>query len=723
MDLVLLFKALKRKFWVLFFIPFITAVISFFATIDSPKLYKSDAQLSTGYTMIDPVVFNQRISPYESGVMFNNLIASLTSTKVISLLSYRLILHDLTKKKPFREIPFEENGKTTYVDKYSSTLIFQQKLDSMQLLSSFDDVEVELLSLLDNYGYSYNKLLSQLNIFREGFTDYVTISFVSENPELSAFVVNVLCEEFFRYSGSLRLERASESVKALARIVDQKHKDLNEKEKTLRNFKKNQGVYNFQFESENKMNLISELEKSLEDEKRDLRGLKLQLSLINKQLGYSNTDQNNGNTSNEKILILRENINKLNNEYIQNNNPAIREKISELRIQLQEEITKIKGNMDSGLELSDRKILLKNKSDLELKIAIAEENIYSISKRLGSIKRDANYYASTEAEISSLERDFQLANQEYLEAQNKYNDAINKTSALDTQIKQIIYGQPAVFPEPSKRKVITLMSAAASFVLCFFFIILYEYLDLSIKIPSNFQKQVDIHLMGILSIGATRINQRDYTNSQDIHLEQLRKVRYEIESSGKKIILFTSLRKDAGKTEIIKSLSQIFQLNGKKVLLIDTNFSNNQLTKDFHAPKSLEAIVKHTNHYLTTLNRNEYSKSSTLMLSPTLISGVDIIGNSGGNYSPSEVLPYDNFKEIIYFLKKQYDFIFLESASLNKYTDTKELIPFIEGIICVFSAKDPVKNADRQSIKYLKALESKLIGSILNKVDSNNIES
>jgi predicted GTPase len=69
----------------------------------------------------------------------------------------------------------------------------------------------------------------------------------------------------------------------------------------------------------------------------------------------------------------------------------------------------------------------------------------------------------------------------------------------------------------------------------------------------------------------------------------------------------------------------------------------------------------------------------------------------------------------------QYDYIIMEGPSLNDYSDTKELVEYADRILTVFDAKTVLNNLDRDSIKYLKTLKPKLIGSLLNKVDLKDL--
>ena len=100
---------------------------------------------------------------------------------------------------------------------------------------------------------------------------------------------------------------------------------------------------------------------------------------------------------------------------------------------------------------------------------------------------------------------------------------------------------------------------------------------------------------------------------------------------------------------------------------------------------------------------------------------VDIIGNRGGYNSPGEIFAGKDFKQFINDLSQNYDYVFLEGPSLNQFADTKELIEFADKVITVFSAETKISDADKKSIKFIKQLDDKLLGAILNKLDLANL--
>ena len=97
------------------------------------------------------------------------------------------------------------------------------------------------------------------------------------------------------------------------------------------------------------------------------------------------------------------------------------------------------------------------------------------------------------------------------------------------------------------------------------------------------------------------------------------------------------------------------------------------------------------------------------------------IGSEGGDYTPSEILPLENILQHLHELTSEYDYIFLEGPPLNDFSDSKELVQYVDGVIAVFSATHIVNQIDKESIAYLKDLNGKFCGAILNKVDIENV--
>src|SRR6185437_14720435 len=203
-----------------------------------------------------------------------------------------------------------------------------------------------------------------------------------------------------------------------------------------------------------------------------------------------------------------------------------------------------------------------------------------------------------------------------------------------------------------------------------------------------------------------------YNKRHNQFRESLRKLRFEIENSGKKIFLFASTKKGEGKTTLIQALSYSLSMSKKKILIIDTNFCNPDLTLQLNADPILEKIHPGNNQSVVS-----QVKAAAKQIGNTIFA----IGSEGGDYTPTEILPRENLLQHLRTLIGEYDFILLEGPPLNDFSDTKELVQYVDGVIAVFSAKHIIKQIDRQSMTFFNELNGKFCGAVLNMVDLEDV--
>ncbi|HEY9706011.1 MAG TPA: hypothetical protein V6C58_26485, partial [Allocoleopsis sp.] len=175
--------------------------------------------------------------------------------------------------------------------------------------------------------------------------------------------------------------------------------------------------------------------------------------------------------------------------------------------------------------------------------------------------------------------------------------------------------------------------------------------------------------------------------------------------------LFTSLRDQEGKSFLAAGLAYNLAMKNKKVLIIDTNFKNNTLTH-----LSAKQLV---NNFVTEGDEN--SVAATRLDLDISLPTVDILGNKGGKNSPSELLSGVDFSKTVRELGKKYDFIFLEASCLTKYSDARELVDYVDKVIAIFDSNTVIASTDENSLGFLKGLNEKLLGCILNKVELKNL--
>jgi len=250
------------------------------------------------------------------------------------------------------------------------------------------------------------------------------------------------------------------------------------------------------------------------------------------------------------------------------------------------------------------------------------------------------------------------------------------------------------------------------------------FFDLSLNSPNQFQKFTNLSLLGTLNrVKDSNLDLKQlfssYTNNVNLETfkESVRKIRYVLEESGNTTFLFTSTKDGEGKTFLILTLAYALTLKDKKIMLIDTNFKNNTLTR-----MSNETIHDNLLHTRLIGENNLGDQFEAKRINTMFnLDNVDIIGNRGTSNSPSEFFAGRDFQNFINELSDSYDYIFMEGAALNKYSDTRELVEFSDKVISVFGSDSEIKDTDKESIDYLLSLNNKFMGSILNKLDIKNL--
>jgi len=749
MEFLYLFRALLRRKWIILICVVVSSAIAFILTRNVKKSYRSTAQLSTRFTVSDQP--NGAVNYIQSEFKFGNVIENITSPNVLSLVSYHLLLHDLQSPNPFTVLNKKQEADASKADKQRVIQNLSAHLESISMLSTTDVIDKQILSLLYIYGYGADALTNNLKVERYQKTDYINIDYKSGNALLSAFVVNTLCDEFRRFYNQTEMQHTDNNVTSLDSIVKAKRATLDAKQQAKEQFMANNKLVDVNLEGSNKLSQLSAYENQLIEENSILKNASYRLKQLDdlirnaRSKGQTAVEDpatsaskttskpaQTGTSANTEYIRLRKQYNDLNNEYIAKggNDPDMKKRLDAILVSMSKlnvsdgddggSITPSGGGGGGSASLDQ---LTQRKIDAAAEVEASNNKIAGIQAKIDQLRSGLSGMASKGANLDQFDKDIQLASAEYTAAKDQLNMALNARESLP-DFKQTLAGEPALGPEPSKRMLIVIVSGLGAFIIAALVIVFIEFFDNSIRSPSQFQRLTGLRLLGAVN----RINLKGQENvlkkiakfdeeektRANTFLELLRKLRYELESSNKKIFLFTSTEPGQGKTMLVQALSYILSLGKKKVLIIDTNFCNNDLTKNVNAEPVLEKY---------DLNGHVFDKGAfRRLLTPTNIERVDIIGCAGGDYTPSEILPKNHLLKHLTELKEEYDFILLEGAPLNEYTDTKELETYVEGVVAVFSAENTLSAIDKESIRFLNENRDKFLGAILNKVEMFNLE-
>jgi len=729
MDLMFFVNALLRKKWVIIICTIAGLLAALLFTFTKKNMYLSAATYSTGFTMKQQVKMttDEGLNIFEIDQRFKNVIETFKSPVVICMLSYDLMLHDLTSKMPYTTISDKDKTKKEYteVNFEKAKQILLQKKASKEILKAYDPEENKVYQLIQLYQYDNEAILDELTVDRVTGTDYLNIIYKSQNPEMSAFVVNTIGKEFISFFTSITSTRTEESTGRLDTLAAKKRKEIDDKTRQLADYKKSFNSPNINDRSTAALEMVKEQQSKLSDEQSKLNSLNADLRSVNQNLENLGSVSESAPANNSELIALQQKNRDLAAELTKKGgvDPAIEAQMTEN----QNKINKLQPSNTNSTDRSDKR---KKRDDLQAQKIKILNDIEAQNTTISTLQASVRTYntlatsgAGADVMADAMQKEIDRLNTEYNQMTGQLQNALNVTVAPEINFKQTLIGQPAIKPERSGRKVIIGVGAIAALMVSSLWIIIMDFLDQSVRSPSIFNKVVNLKLLAVINKIDLKhkavedyftINESNAADKEFVYVENMRKLRYEIETSGKKIILFTSTKPSEGKTTVIESLANSFSLTKKRVLLIDTNFSNNSLTEKFEAKPLLDQF---------SLNGepNAMEKLATVN-STTKIPNVDIIGCKESLFSPDEVLQKNNLLENLPKLSGRYDYILLEGASLNLHADTKELMKYADAVIAVFSAKSVIRQTDKASIRFLKNQNDKLIGAVLNEVEEDNVD-
>ncbi len=725
MNINNLLSLLWRKKWVLIIVPIIAVVAALIFRMTGDWKFRSSSLISTGLTISDDVSAGGKyLNPYEVQVSFNNLIETVKSRTVIDQTGYALAIHDLENRTtPFRKLKPEELheiGIENLNNPENFLKILREKNQKLQLLDSSDPDEKKVGSLLKTMGYDHETLLKELSMARVNQSDFIEVSFVSENPLLSAFVVNAVCAEFIRYYSSLKAIRSNSSVESLEMIASQRKEFLDQRILALQEFKSNTDVVNTKFETEGKLRRKDAYEQDISKEQQNIRSLELTLLSLDSRL---NNATSSGSNKNAQILAIQDKIDRLNSKFIVGGekDKTLSDSVTFLRTQL---TTLLDDSRPENLTAEAIINLQERRHETANELNIANANLQRLIKEYNVVRYGLGTFASKDALGSALEKEVEVAREEYLNAQNRLSAAKEKALINRLPIQQVLKAEPADKAESNKTLIFMVFSGALSFIFSVFAIVATDLLDSRIKTPDRLKTLTRMKIAGVFpkmptpkSVDKARPPVFQLSNARVKGRDEIRKIRYEIERSNARTILATSTKVGQGKSFFIRALAYSFSLQKKRVLIIDTNFRNNSLTQIFVAQPALKLLIESfvtDRKLLTSADFPHQTKAKNNMITHTENNWIDFIGNKQIQTTPSELINGEDFSQFLEWLKTQYHYIILEGPALNNFSDSKELVPFVDIVIPVFSADATINGEDAESLNFLKGLQAKLGPAVLN---------
>lgn len=183
-------------------------------------------------------------------------------------------------------------------------------------------------------------------------------------------------------------------------------------------------------------------------------------------------------------------------------------------------------------------------------------------------------------------------------------------------------------------------------------------------------------------------------------------------AANKKVLLVTSPTAGDGKTSVIMNLTSTLLAEGKKILVIDTNFRRPSLGSNIPRPAQSESetpsIFGLSNYLMGQTTDPRY------IVRPSTIEGLQVIdsGEQPPNTNPTEILGSPAMRKLLDTFRDSYDYILLDGPALL-VSDAKVLAAMVEGTIVVFNAHQTHRGEAQRTLRELREIQATVVGTVL----------
>lgn len=205
------------------------------------------------------------------------------------------------------------------------------------------------------------------------------------------------------------------------------------------------------------------------------------------------------------------------------------------------------------------------------------------------------------------------------------------------------------------------------------------------------------------------------TNPGSPTSEAYRSLRFNIECSvfdrGVQTITITSANRGEGKTTTALNLAVAYTQIGKKVILLDADLRN---------PSIHLAFGEDNSRGLTSFLTNQ--SGSNEIIRKTYVENLSIIMSGSKPSNPSELLLSKQMNSLLAELKQSYDLIIVDTPPILTLTDAKIMAAKCDGVLLVVEYGKVKRNIAKKVKEELMLSKAKLMGVVLNKINSQDAE-
>ena len=478
-------------------------------------------------------------------------------------------------------------------------------------------------------------------------TSVVTVSLKNSNTQRGKDYIDKLLEMYNINANNDKNEVAQKTAEFIDERIGIISKELGSTEQDLENFKRSAGITDLSSEAQIALTGNAEYEKKrvenqtqinlVMDLQRYLQGTEYEVLPSNVGLqdaGVAGAIDRYNEMVSERNRLLRTST---------ESNPAI--------VNLNASIRAMRGNIQTTLDATLKGLEI-TKTDL-----VREAGRYS---------RRISDAPTQERQFVSIARQQEIKSGLYLMLLQKREENAIVLAAIANNAKIIDEAQADGAPISPKRMMIYLAALVFGIGIPVGIIYLIGLTKFKVEGRADVEKLTSLPVIGDVPLADEKTGSiAVFENQNNLMSETFRNVRTNLQfmlENGKNVILVTSTISGEGKSFISANLAISLSLLGKKVVIVGLDIRKPGLNKVFNISKKEHGITQ----FLTNpaINLMDLVQPSDINKNLYILPGGTVPPN------PTELLARDGLEKAVETLKKNFDYVILDTAPVGMVTDT-----------------------------------------------------
>lgn len=636
---------------------------------------------------------------------------------------------------PIREMNPRQTLINNHIEMIQSRSLIERVVTAIENDSTPDSVYLKTQKLSKERKMSLIK--SGLSVIPIKDTDILRISYRDKTPFNAYYITNLIVNQYHTINLDMTRGELSEVRHFLEEQLTKIESELKNSEERLKTYKEGNSILELSEETKILVQTISIYEQQRKSIEVELHTAKTRLNALTENLNESQKALAEGifNTSNPFISRSINELETLESNYAyylslgyDSLHPKIIEvknRISNIKAQIVETSkSNFKERYVSANPVEYSEGIIDEILSLQVDMKTKESMLNALTTAVEEYEAKMKHVPLKEISLARLERDKKVSEELYLMLRSKYEESrvaeAGKLGAVRIIDKAVLTTKP-ILPKTSRNLILGFF---LSLIIAIGSVLLKEYIDDTIKDIDEIERELKIKTLGSvpLILQKTENNGKSEPQSSKSPIitnlpegspvsESYKILRTNIiylsQENPHQMMTVSSATKGEGKSTTVANLGIVLSQLNKRTLIIDGDLRRPTISRIFEIPQKSKGLSHAIKEDVELSECIHQSSLSNLYIMP----------HGERTTHSTELLESPKTKLIFKELRKQFDYIIIDTSPMLSIADPTILSKISDGLLWVVQFKKAHKRDLHYANKILLNMNVNVLGFVFNNIN------